>query len=720
MFQIQSKSSLKTALLLGAATATALSLTVPARADENVETVVVTGSRIPQQGLYSTSPVTAVGQQEMKFEGTTNVDNLVASLPSATADYNAVSSAFSGALGTANVDLRQLGSARTLVLIDGKRLMPGDPILPVADLNNIPAALVDHVEVLTGGASAVYGSDAIAGVVNFVMRKDFQGIELHAQYGINNAPNDESVTGTTFASLDAKVGTAPAPENWWGGSTADATLMMGVNSDNGKGNITVWVGYRNVKPVIGSERDFSNCTLGTDFVSHLNCQGSSNLNRWISFDNLFGGLPRSTWDNFETGTGAPGSGVFVPYKGTVDQKFNFGAPAYIQQPSTRYTAGFDAHYQINPMADVYANFMYADNQSTTIVSPTAVFLGSGPANFPGSISPGYVQVNCANPLMSAQENQQLCGLLPGDHKKNGVWDGAANITPGLSLLQIGRRNVEKGGRVYDTNHVAYRIVTGVKGDLGGGWNYDAFAQYGVSYYNFETTNDWSKSRVENALNVDPATGKCFAAENNSDPNCVPLDIFNGFGSISDAARNYINLRGFETGYTEEQIVGFSLTGDLGEWGVQFPWAKDPVAVALGAEYRAEYLRFNVDTSLATGDSYGNGGKILEVPRSDRARPALLLRPDAEWRLPLFGLQLGGRHQLVQVRCRVGADGGFPSARQLRPCHPRAERARGLYAEQRRVVQRTRPLRHFDGGTMRGRTECRNRIGRPSRLPGHAV
>ncbi|MBV9905505.1 MAG: TonB-dependent receptor, partial [Alphaproteobacteria bacterium] len=618
MFRIQSKNGLKTSLLLGAATFGALGAAAPANA---VETVVVTGSRIPQAGLNSSSPVTSVDNHEMKLEGTTSIDTLVSSLPAATADYNAVSSAFSGALGTANVDLRALGAARTLVLIDGKRLQPGDPILPVADLNQIPAALVDHVEVLTGGASAIYGSDAIAGVVNFVMRKDFEGIEFDGQFSINNTANDGSVNGHTFASLDAAVATPPAPENWWGGATHDANLVMGVNTDNGKGNVTVWLGYRNVEPVVGTERDFANCTLGTTGVGtatqDISCQGSSNLNRWISFDNLFGGLPRSQWDNFQNGAGTPGSGTFVPYTGAASQKFNFGAPAYIQQPSVRYTAGLDAHYQATPWADLYANFMFADNSSTTIVSPTAVFLGAGPANFPGTLSPGYLQVNCSNPLMSLQENQRLCGLLPGDALVGGRWNGAGNITPGFSLLQIGRRNVERGGRVYDTRHTAYRIVTGVKGELGDGWTYDVFAQYGMSLYNFETTNDWSKMRVENALNVVSVGGvpTCTSVINNSDPNCVPLDLFSGFGGISDAARNYISLRGFETGYNEEQVVGGSVTGDLGQYGVQFPWAKSGVSVAAGVEYRAEYLRFNVDTSLATGDSYGNGGKIVEVPRS---------------------------------------------------------------------------------------------------------
>jgi len=149
--------SLRSVLLLGAASAAAIGLSAPAYAqDQSVETVVVTGSRIAQTGLYSTSPVTAVGQQEIKLEGTTNVETLINNLPSAFADMGEAES--NGATGTANVDLRDLGSKRTLVLIDGLREQPGDVTVPVPDLNFIPAALIDHVEVLTGGASAVYGS----------------------------------------------------------------------------------------------------------------------------------------------------------------------------------------------------------------------------------------------------------------------------------------------------------------------------------------------------------------------------------------------------------------------------------------------------------------------------------------------------------------------------------------------------------------------------------
>ncbi|HZZ34466.1 MAG TPA: TonB-dependent receptor plug domain-containing protein, partial [Caulobacteraceae bacterium] len=143
--------------------------------------LVVTGSRIPSPNLTSTSPIAVVNSTEIKSQGTINVETLINSLPQAYAGQtNAVAN---GATGTATVNLRGLGSVRTLVLIDGTRLMPADAASPVADLNNIPAALVDRVEVLTGGASAVYGSDALGGVVNFIMKKDFEGLRIDAQYG---------------------------------------------------------------------------------------------------------------------------------------------------------------------------------------------------------------------------------------------------------------------------------------------------------------------------------------------------------------------------------------------------------------------------------------------------------------------------------------------------------------------------------------------------------
>ncbi len=597
--------SLRSALLLGASAAAAVSLAAPAMAQEQVETVVVTGSRIPQTGLYSSSPVTAVGQQEMKLEGTTNVETLINNLPQAFADFNDTSS--NGATGTASVDLRGLGAARTLVLIDGKRMAPGDPGFPVADLNQVPAALVDHVEVLTGGASAVYGSDAIAGVVNFIMRKDFEGVELDGQYSVDQAGNDSE----PFSKWNAATGFKAAPKNWWGGATADATIMIGVNTDNGKGNITAYLGYRDTQSVLEKNRDFSACSLtakgilsfGEPANGGLVCAGSSNFNRWISLDDYYAG---QNYDFFERGTGAPGSGFFETYAGTPDEKFNYGPLNYLQRPDVRYTGGYFAHYEINPAVDVYSSFMFTDDHTVAQIAPGGFFLGT------------YFNVNCDNPLMTAQENAALCGEAGSGKYTTGPmagrFNGSGNITPGEALIAVGRRDIEGGNRISDLRHTAYRIDLGAKGDLGNGWSYDVYGQYGIALFDSRSFNDFSKTRAANAMQVDPVTGQCFADVANG---CSPIDIFNGIGSIRNTPKglNYVQITNMVTGYTEEQILSGSLTGDLGQYGLQSPWAKSGVGIALGSEWRAEYLQLNPDYESQIGDSYGGGGKTLPVPRS---------------------------------------------------------------------------------------------------------
>ena len=611
-------------LLLGAASAAAIGITAAsAQQQANVETVVVTGSRIPQTGVYAASPVTAVGQQELKFEGTTDVTTLINNLPEAFADQSSQLS--NGASGTANVDLRGLGSKRTLVLVNGTRLMPGDPADPVADLNDIPAALVDHIEVLTGGASAVYGSDALAGVVNFIMRKDFEGVEADGTYTIyqNDNSNSRWRSAVQTEINGGGFGFAQSNENEWNGQTEDATLLMGTNTANDKGNVTAYLSYRNGSPILEATRDFSACTLATTGVS-LVCAGSSNFNRWYSIDGSAFGAP--VYDFFQHGTGKPGSGFFVPYTGAPSQHFNYGSLNYLQRPDTRYTGGFFAHYQENKQLDIYSSFMFADDHTIAQIAPSGLFLGSG------TISGFAQEVNCSNPIMTAQENQLLCGQSPGSAQvtvatsstnpfTNGkpftYWNGAGNLIPGQSLLEIGRRNIEGGNRQNDLRHTSYRMNIGARGDLGDGWTYDVYAQYGLTLLAEHFLNEFSKYRTQQALEVDPVTGQCIGASANppAATGCVPLDIFNGLGSITPAMLKYVGADGFQEGYTQEQIVSGSLTGDLGAWGGQSPWAKNPIGISVGAEYRSEALKLSTDQEFTTFDMYGQGGPIVSVPLS---------------------------------------------------------------------------------------------------------
>ncbi len=579
-------------------------------AAQNAETVIVTGSRIPQAGLTGASPIVVMGRPEIKFEGTTDVAALVGNLPETFMAQNANVS--NGATGTDNVDLRGLGPSRTLVLIDGSRLMPGDPVDPVADLNTIPAALVDHIEVETGGASAVYGSDALAGVVNFILRKDIEGIELDETYSVSQNDNGTARwRDLTQARIDQhSPGYAQSPDGVWNGQTVDATLLMGVATANGKGNATVYLGYRSMAAVLQQSREYSECTIASTGPSDI-CFGSSEFNHWLSFDNLYAGNP--SFNLFETGTGKPGSGAFVPFTASPSQVFNFGRFNYFQRPDSRYTGGFLAHYDVNRQLDIYANLMMTDDNTLAQIAPSGLFFGSG-------TGPSFtVYANCSNPLMTAQENYTLCGELPGDAQAtiNGraYWNGAGNAAAlsgnpngiaGQANLYIGRRALENGNRQFALRHAAYRMQVGIKGNLGEDWSYNLDAQEGFTSFSQASTGNFSASRVQNALEVDPVTGKCYSTESQGGAaSCVPLDIFNGIGSITPAMLGYQSTVALQTGWTEEKIVSGSVTGDLGGWGARSPWAKASAVMVLGAEYRQEGLAFLADNEFQTGDIEGS-------------------------------------------------------------------------------------------------------------------
>ena len=205
------RNRLLTTTMIGGFAALAFAMPAMAQdadASQDLDDVIVTGSRIPQANLVTTSPVTQVTGEDIDVAGVTRVEDLISQLPQAFAAQNSTVS--NGASGTATVSLRNLGSSRTLVLIDGRRMGYGSPNDDAADLNQIPEQLVERVEVLTGGASAVYGSDAVAGVVNFIMKKDFEGLQIDAQYGFYQHNNDYDGVGNLRAVVAARGVTNPS------------------------------------------------------------------------------------------------------------------------------------------------------------------------------------------------------------------------------------------------------------------------------------------------------------------------------------------------------------------------------------------------------------------------------------------------------------------------------------------------------------------------------
>ena len=543
--------------------------------DAEVGELVVTGSRIPQPNLTSSSPITVVGSQEVALTGTTRTEELLNQLPSVFAGET--SGVSNGATGIATVNLRGLGPERTLVLIDGRRVMPGDPSYPVTDLNFIPSALIDHVEVLTGGASAVYGSDAIAGVVNFKMLDNFEGIRLDAQVGGYQHNNNNDFT----QGLN-KAKNYPYPTgSKWDGRTTEVTGVIGINAPDGKGNATAYVSYRNIKQVVQRNRDYSSCTL-QETGSTFRCGGSGTTSPTDIISNDLAAQGSSTYQFI---VDKAGSGRTIrPF--AAGDVFNFGPFNYYQRPDEQYSAGAFAHYDVNEHLTAYAQLMFMDDNTQGNAAPSGVF--GQTFNIP-----------CASPLLSAQEVSVLCtsaGL--------GAADSAS--------LAILRRNVEGGARLDNLRHTDYRLVVGAKGSINSDWSYDVYGQIGRNIYQEEFLNDISLRRVTEALNVDNGGAggamQCASAAARAE-GCVPYDLFS-VGGVTPAALNYVSVPGFKEGSTTEFVVNASITGNLAN--MKSPWANDSLGVNVGTEYRRENLDLRVDTEFASGDLTGQGGPTNSV------------------------------------------------------------------------------------------------------------
>jgi len=548
----------------------------PAAQETQLDEVVVTGSRIPQANLVTTSPVTQVTGEDIDVAGVTRVEDLIAQLPQAFAAQN--STIANGASGTATVSLRNLGSSRTLVLVDGRRMGYGSPNDDAADLNQIPEQLVERVEVLTGGASAVYGSDAVAGVVNFIMKKDFEGLQIDAQYGFYQHNNDYDGPGNLRDVIAARAASNPAQfqlpdDNQIDGESRSINVTLGASTPDGKGNVMAYAGYRNNNYVLGAFRDYSSCSLGGEAAGSFTCGGSSTAfpGRFISLEN--------DADLTVAGPTGSGNGTFENFDAATGQ-YNFGPLNYFQRPDERYTLGAFGRYEINDHAEVFAQLMFSDYQSVAQIAPSGAFLGP------------IINVSCDNPLLSVQQQAAI---------------GCGGAVTDVDML-IGRRNAEGGGRQDSINYTSYRGVFGVRGEMAPGWNYDVAAQFSRVRLARTYLNDFSNTRLGRALDVVDVGGvpTCQSVVDGTDAACVPYDIFST-GGVTQAALDYLQIPLMQTGETTQQIITAAITGDTG-WS--FPTAARNIQVAIGAEYRRDALGSVTDNAFATGDGAGQGGPTI--------------------------------------------------------------------------------------------------------------
>ena len=570
------------ALSLMAAQSVYAQTTAPADPTQKAEKIEVTGTRIPPPNLEGASPVTVIDATSIKVDGVRSVENLLNNLPQVVADQGGNIS--NGASGTATVNLRNLGSDRTLVLVNGRRLPPGSPRQFASDLNQVAAPLIKRVEVLTGGAGAVYGSDAVAGVVNFIMNDKFEG----AQFEVNQSFYNHQQNGGPVADMIRARGISN-PTNFAipgdkssDGRIFDMSMLLGGNFANGKGNGTVFFNYKKEDALLQSERDFSACSIGnatatttnvingTSFGPGFRCGGSS-----TSFPGRF----IVAAGNRTVANAAGGTRAFV----AANDQYNFGPLNYFQRPSERYGFNASLNYDITEFAKVYSEFSFHDDRTVAQIAPSGLF---------GFDASGANAVRCDNPLLSADWRRDL---------------GCVGTT-GTGDAFILRRNVEGGGRQDDIRHTSYRSVIGVKGEFAKFWNYDVFAQTGRVVYQETYKNDFSIARSALALDATRDAAGNIVCRSGA-PGCVPYNLWS-LGGITPAALAYLSTPGFQKGFTDQTVQSATVSADLGNYGWRMPSAKNGVGFAIGFERRTEELELSTDTAFTTGDLFGQGGPTI--------------------------------------------------------------------------------------------------------------
>jgi iron complex outermembrane recepter protein len=564
---------------------------------QTAERVEITGSRIKSLTVDTVSPVTVVDAKEIKVDGVRNTESFLNNLPQVFSDQGAT--VVNGSTGTATVNLRGLGADRTLVLVNGRRLPMGSPTNTAADLNQIPAGLIRRVEVLTGGASAVYGSDAVAGVVNFIMNDRFEGVQVDLNHSFFN--HKQQGSAGVAGLVQARAATNPREFQVPGDKSADGkstnfTLLLGSNFDGNKGNATLFLNYKKDDALLQSERDFSACSLGSGAAGFA-C-GGSGTNATGRITNLTTG---AVWTN------ADNAGTARPFANATDQ-YNFGPLNHYQRPSERY--GFNAYgnYQVAPAAKVYTELSFHDDSTVAQIAPGGAF---------GSVH----TVNFDNPLLSASWRAALGLNAPGDSTD----------------IVLQRRNVEGGGRQSEFRNTSFRTVMGVKGDIGA-ISYDAYAIEGKVIYSQNENNYFLSPRIDKAMDVINVNGVAQCAS--GETGCVPYNPWL-LGGVTAAQLAYLQTPGFRKGTTSLSMQGFSLAADLGEYGIKSPLAKNGIGVSVGFEHRSEALSLSTDPATAAGDLSGSGGPTAGLTGENSVKDFF-----GELRLPI--IEKGFMAELLQA------------------------------------------------------------------------
>ena len=484
-------------VILGLFFVTTLPTILSAQADgADVEEVVVTGSRITDPNIVSSSQIAVVDGQDIVDAGVTRVEDYLNDMPQISPGQSITNS--NGATGAATVNLRNLGCGRTLVLLNGRRMPPGTTAGGnCADLNTIPTLLLDRVEVLTGGASSIYGSDAVAGVVNFILDDEFEGFKASYQYGFYNHENDNS----SLRALVDSYNYEKAPSDVQTGDTNKVSLAFGGDIVGGNGHITAFFEHTDTKPILQGEFDISACALsgGTS-----RCGGSSTIppGRWADF----GAYASAGFVNVDPSVTRVDFKVqgneFVPRAG---QTFNYNPTNFFQRPDDRINGGFFGKYTLTDNAELYMDATFMKSESNAQIAFSGTF---------GNIE----YLPCYNPLLSAQQYAAACSDwtgMGGDHAPDFASNAAALAY--ISGLEIAKgngdiidyraplvslkRNVEGNPRQSIFMTKQYNTTIGLRGDIDDNWSYDVYYQDSTIDYSNEYRNDLSVIAINRGVDL---------------------------------------------------------------------------------------------------------------------------------------------------------------------------------------------------------------------------
>lgn len=554
---------LASTLLIGAGIASApASAQIAPQTDQTVaqaegapiaaEEIVVTGSLIRNPNLIQSSPVNSVSSEELELRQTNVAEQFLRELPGVVPSIG--SAVNNGNGGSSFVDLRGLGANRNLVLLDGRRIAPAG-LDGITDLNNIPLALIERTDILTGGASTTYGADAVSGVVNFITKRDFAGVEATASQQIT-----ERGDGNIFR----------------------GDLTIGANFDDGRGNAVFSIGYQKADPVLQGDRDYSAFNID----SYTGAQGGSGT----AVPGRFNGLGLGTNNQID-----PVTGRFVP----TYSLFNFNPQNIFQTPFDRFNMFGAAHYEVADGIEVYSRGLFSKNTVQTVIASSGTFGNSVviPYSNPYLPGPARGQICAANGLTTAQCDAAAAALSPTDPNYRTFTTTAS------------RRFVEAGPRLSTYTTTIFDYTAGVRGDITSTVQFDVSGGYGESENAQRQSGNGTLTRVRQAV-LATSTDACLDPSNG----CVPLNLFGAAGSITPDQLGF--LLGVTNGTTTKTTLGQARGVVSGDFGFSSPFASESIAFAIGAEYR-KYTAAVVSDELTQrpNEVLGNGAASPDVSGS---------------------------------------------------------------------------------------------------------